>query len=69
MCDFLRCSGAQKFDETTHFAFAQCTEQKQGLYDHSHPDYARRDKLDLAWEKISHQITEPGIYIYFLIKT
>jgi len=64
VCDFLHRSGAQKFDEATHFAFVQFTEQEQGLYDHSNPDYAQRDKLDLAWEKISHEITEPGMYIF-----
>jgi len=51
VCDFLCCSGAQEFDEATHFAFVQFTEQEQGLYDHSHPDYAQKDKLDLAWGK------------------
>lgn len=64
MCDFLLCPDAQKVDEATHFAFVQFTVQKQGLYDHSHPDYAQGDKVDLVWEKISHEITQPGTYIF-----
>jgi hypothetical protein len=64
VCDFLRGQDAQKVDEAIHFAFVQFTEQEQGLYDHSHPDYARRDKLDLACEKILHEITQPGMYIF-----
>lgn len=31
----------------------------------SHPDYAQRDKVDLAWAKISHEITQPGMYIFY----
>jgi len=54
VCDFLHCSDAQKVDEATHFAFVQFTEQKQGLYDHRHPHFAQREKVDLVWEKISH---------------
>jgi hypothetical protein len=41
VCDFLRCSDAQKVNEATHFVFVQFTEQEHGLYDHSHPYYAR----------------------------
>ena len=31
------------------------------------PRYARRDKVDLAWERISHEIKEPGIFWLQLI--
>lgn len=37
----------------------QLIEQEPGIYDKHHPDYARRDKTDLVWEKISHEMQEP----------
>ncbi|PNF34417.1 hypothetical protein B7P43_G13249 [Cryptotermes secundus] len=30
-------------------------EQEPGLFDKRHPDSARQDKIDLAWERISHE--------------
>jgi hypothetical protein len=33
------------------------------------PDYPRRDKIDLACERISHEIIESYIYIYIYIYT
>jgi hypothetical protein len=35
--------------------------QEPGIYDKCHADYANRDKLDLAWEKISYE----GVCILF----
>jgi hypothetical protein len=37
----------------------QLVEQEPGIYGKHHPDYARQDKMDLAWERISHE-TESG---------
>jgi hypothetical protein len=39
----------------------QSTEQEPGIYDKPHPYYARQDNiLDLAWERISHEMKESG---------
>jgi hypothetical protein len=45
---------AQKVDKAANSVFVQLTEQEPGMYDKRHPDYARRDKVHLAWERISH---------------
>jgi hypothetical protein len=42
---------ARKVDEAAIFVFVQLIEQVPGIYDKRHPDYARRDKVDLAWGK------------------
>jgi hypothetical protein len=42
----------------------QLIEQEPGIYDKGQPDYARQDKLDLAWERISHELEESGRCIY-----
>jgi hypothetical protein len=49
---------AQKVDEAANFVFLQLTEQEPGIHDKCHPDYARRDKLDWDWERISHEMKE-----------
>jgi hypothetical protein len=63
---------ARKVDEVANFVFVQLIKQEPGIYDKSHPDYARRDKRDLAWERISREMNESGMcvhmYIYFIIK-
>jgi hypothetical protein len=41
---------ARKVDEAANFVFAQLIEQHD-IYDKCHADYARRDKIDLAWGK------------------
>jgi hypothetical protein len=46
---------ALKVDEAA-FVLVQLIEQEPGIYDKRHPEYARRDKVDLAWEKISHEM-------------
>jgi hypothetical protein len=51
---------AQKVD----IACVQLNEREPGRYDKSNPGYARRDKLDLAWEMISREMKEPGMYIF-----
>jgi hypothetical protein len=54
---------ARNVDEAANFVFVQLIEQEPGIYGKRHPDYARRDKIDLAWERISHDMKESGIYI------
>jgi hypothetical protein len=49
---------AQKVDEAADFVFVQLVEQEPGLYDKSHPYYTRRDKIDLVWERICHEMKE-----------
>jgi hypothetical protein len=51
---------AQKVDEADNFVFVQLIEQEPGIYDHHHSDYARQDKIDLVWERISHETKESG---------
>jgi hypothetical protein len=46
--------------EAANFVVVQFFEQEPGIYGKRHPDYARRDKTDLAWERISHETKEPG---------
>jgi hypothetical protein len=55
---------ARKVDEATNIAFVQLTEQQPGLYDKSHPDYGRTDKVDLACDGISHEMKDPGMHIF-----
>jgi hypothetical protein len=54
----------------TNFVFVQLIAQEPGIYDKRHPHYARRDKIDLAWERISHEVKEPGmcVYVYCISK-
>jgi hypothetical protein len=51
---------ARKVDKAAHFFFFCAVEQKPGLYGKRHPDYARQAKIDLAWERISHETKESG---------
>jgi hypothetical protein len=51
---------ARKVDEATNFVFVQLIGQEPGICDKCHPDYARRNKIDLAWERISHEVKESG---------
>jgi hypothetical protein len=43
---------ARKVDEAANFVFVQLT----GIYDKCHEAYARQDKTDLAWERISREM-------------
>jgi hypothetical protein len=58
---------ARKVDEAANFVLVQLIEQEPGICDKCHPNYARRDKVDLAWEKISHEMKESGMCIYVYI--
>jgi hypothetical protein len=53
---------ARKIDGAANFVFVQLIEQEPGIYDKRHPDYARRDEIDLAWERISYEM-EPGMCV------
>ena len=53
---------AQKVHEDTNFALVHLTDQGSSLYEKSHSNYTQRDKVDLAWERISHDIREHGIF-------
>jgi hypothetical protein len=46
---------ARKVDEPTNTVFVQLTEQEPGMYGKRHPNYAMQNKIDLAWERISHE--------------
>jgi hypothetical protein len=44
----------RKVDEAANFVFLHLIEQESGIYDKRHSDYARQNKIDLAWgEKFS----------------
>jgi hypothetical protein len=50
-----------KVDKAANFVSVQLIEQKLGIYDKCDTDYARQDKIDLAWERISwEEMKEPG---------
>jgi hypothetical protein len=57
---------ARKVHEAANFVFLQLIEQEPAIYDKRHAAYARRDKIDLAWEGISHRMGESGMYVYVL---
>jgi hypothetical protein len=44
----------------------QLLEEEPGIYDKRHPDYVWWDKIDLAWERISHEMNESGMCLYIL---
>jgi hypothetical protein len=48
---------ARKVDEAANFVFVQLIEREPGMYDKSHPDCARQDRIDLVWERISYETT------------
>jgi hypothetical protein len=50
----------RKVDEAANFVFVQLIEQESGMYDKRNPDYAGQNKVDLAWERISHETKESG---------
>jgi hypothetical protein len=45
---------ARKIDEAAIFVLVRLIEQETSVYDKHHPDYPRQNKIDLAWERISH---------------
>jgi hypothetical protein len=42
---------AQKVVEAADFVFVQLIELEPGIYDKRHSDYARQDKIYMAWER------------------
>jgi hypothetical protein len=52
---------ARKIDEAANFVFVQLIEQEHGIYGRRHTDYARRNKIDLAWGTISHETNKTGM--------
>jgi hypothetical protein len=47
---------ALKVDEAAKFVFVQLIEQEPGIHVRCHADYAGQDKIDLVWERISHEM-------------
>jgi hypothetical protein len=54
---------AQKVDEAANFVFVQLIEHEPGICDKRHSDYARRGKIDLPCEKISHEMNESRVCV------
>jgi len=55
-----------KANKASNYVLNQ-SEQMPGLYATSHPFYVQKDKMDLVWEIISHEMSH--LCIHFLIKT
>jgi predicted RNase H-related nuclease YkuK (DUF458 family) len=51
---------AGKVYKAANFVFVQLIEHRPGIHDKCHADYARRDKIDSAWKRISHETKESG---------
>jgi hypothetical protein len=49
---------ARKVDKAANFVLVQLTEQEPGIY-----DKIKIDKIDLTWEKISHEM-ESGVCVH-----
>jgi hypothetical protein len=60
---------ARTVDEVANYVFVQLIEQEPGVYEKRHTGYARRDKIDLPWERIFHEMKQSGmcvcIYLYY----
>jgi hypothetical protein len=54
---------AREVDEAANFVFVQLIEQEPGIYDKCHAVCVRQDKIDLAWERISHKTKESGSWL------
>jgi hypothetical protein len=52
----------RKVDEAATF-FVQLIEQEPHIYDKCHADYAKQDKIDLTWERISHETKKSGFWL------
>jgi hypothetical protein len=50
---------ARKVDEAANFVFVQLTEES-GISGKCHADYAKQDKIYLAWERIPRETKESG---------
>jgi hypothetical protein len=62
-CDSFVSLGARKVDEAANFVFVQLIEEEPGIYDKCYPDYARQNKITLAWERISYETKESGSWL------
>jgi hypothetical protein len=51
------------FNEAADFVLVQLIEKEPGIYDKHHPDCDGQDKIDLAWERISHETKESGSWL------
>jgi hypothetical protein len=58
---------AREVDEAANFVLVQLIEKQSGISDKCHPHYARRNKVDLAWEDISHEMKKSGMCVYVYI--
>jgi hypothetical protein len=54
---------ARKVTEAANFVFVQLIEQEPGIYDKFQADYIRKDIIDLAWQRISHETKESGSWL------
>jgi hypothetical protein len=60
---------ARKVAEAANFVLVQLIEQEPGIYIYIYiyhecqADCARQDKIDLAWERISHEMKESGFWL------
>jgi hypothetical protein len=54
---------ARKIEEAANFAFVQLINQEPGIYHKCHADCAKQDKIDLVWERISHETKESGSWL------
>jgi hypothetical protein len=62
-CDSLPFLMPRKVDDGDNFVFVQLIGQKPGIYHKCHADYARRDTIEWAWERISHKVKESGSWL------
>jgi hypothetical protein len=56
----LHSSDGTKVNEATDFAVVLLIEQQPSLYDKIHPE--GWNGLDYVWERMSHDMKEPGIF-------
>jgi hypothetical protein len=61
--DSFACLDVMKIDEAANFVFGQLVEQEPGICDKCCTDYARQDKIDLAWIGISCEMKESGPWL------
>jgi hypothetical protein len=54
-----------KVDKVANSVFVQITQQDDKCY----AGYARRDKTDLAWERISREMKESGFWLNYFETT
>jgi hypothetical protein len=52
-----------KVHEAPNFVFVQLIEKEPSIYDKRRAAYAWRNKIGLAWERISHRMEKPDVCI------